>query len=534
MATKQIQSETISGNRRQPGVASRSFGPPLSRFAVRLLVALAVSGLGTKPILGQTITPAFSPTQYEADLELLDELWPAARKLNRLNDAFTVDVLIGDRSLSIPTHLFGCDPNVIPYGDRDPSFDADRQVIARGDSVLAQYFPPGSLGFAVRHHCPSHRLLDSGQGNDLRDFLKFQDTHAMALVGVQRDGQAGVITINNPQGYQGGRFGDFERAYTAIFFRPRYPEYLNAAQAAAFEANIRTMLIGFNAVSDFPFDDYDGGDPLSARNPATVIAHTLMMIKAISGDSKARSFFQRPANRIYCAELLQVSASAGLTLPLNARTFEPLVGSETWKNFCQAITDHNAGRKSLFTQLNANSLVRHVGLTLAPDDLTPCWKYAPLDLRRTEAERLAFQPMTMADLLEHFLQTYLPREEFGESLANAQAELLREVKPGLFRAMAFGQEAGHSAEQQTAEVIFSELVAVLETPYSNYQEFRAALEPVLAKARGAAGPRSLSGQGLFVPPHLLHLVAQGKQTGGLLRLDYVGHGLPFGVVRAKK
>ena len=52
----------------------------------------------------------------------------------------------------------------------------------------------------------------------------------------------------------------------------------------------------------------------------------------------------------------------------------------------------------------------------------------------------------------------------------------------------------------------------------------------MVEARQLTGPRDASGAGLFVPPSLLHVIAQGKHAGGLLRLQYVGHGLHVSMV----
>ena len=38
---------------------------------------------------------------------------------------------------------------------------------------------------------------------------------------------------------------------------------------------------------------------------------------------------------------------------------------------------------------------------------------------------------------------------------------------------------------------------------------------------------------LFVPPALIHFVAKGHCSGGLLGVEYVGHGLHFSLVRPR-
>ena len=65
----------------------------------------------------------------------------------------------------------------------------------------------------------------------------------------------------------------------------------------------------------------------------------------------------------------------------------------------------------------------------------PMPAYAPSDLQEEAEEKLAFQPMTAADIVQQFMRTHIPREILGESLAPVQGQVLMAMKPGLFEAM---------------------------------------------------------------------------------------------------
>ena len=469
--------------------------------------------------------------RHTADLERVAAQWPGGPPIDRIEDAFRVLVVLGEHRVVADTHLFGSAVRVIPYHNDDGVTDADGAPVERGDAALAEYFEPGDIGIAVKHHRTEHRVLDLGSTDpgDMKEHFKLQDTHIELVVGVERDGAPGVITLNNPQTYEDGRFGSPD--YPMVFFRPQYPEYLGADEQHAFQDNVRTMMAGFNAVSHFP-GDYNGGDPLAARDTAHVLEHVSMMVRAIAGDAEARAWFEDPENQIYCAELAHVSFSAGLHVPLNAENVVPLVGEDTWAEFERQVAAHNAGEASAFTELNENDLVRYVELTVAPDDLRPVSSYAD-DPERAESDgrRLAFKPMTMADIVEEFMRTHLPRETLGEELAPLQGAVLGHMKPGLLEAMAMDQLPETDPRRQAVEALFAEIVAVVSTPYGSYDEYRATLEPLLAQARAVTGPRDDSGVGLFVPPSLMHAVALGHQPGGLLHLRYVGHGLHWSMVR---
>ncbi|MBI5544402.1 MAG: hypothetical protein HY901_10960, partial [Deltaproteobacteria bacterium] len=147
------------------------------------------------------------------DMAKLNAQFPGDQPMTSVKDAFSLRVdLGGGNQVSSPTHLFGETVNVIPYADSDGGVDAAGIAVAYGDQAIGQYFKPGEIGFAIKHHRPSHRSLGGSNAND-KEHLKLQDTHIQIVVGVEEKdaaGQAhnGAITINNPQNYQKGEFGD--------------------------------------------------------------------------------------------------------------------------------------------------------------------------------------------------------------------------------------------------------------------------------------------------------------------------------------
>jgi hypothetical protein len=441
-------------------------------------------------------------------------------------EAYTAAITLGGKTIPAPTHLFGEAVNVIPYSNDDGVKTADDRTLTRGDAVIAKVFKPGQLGIAVKHHRSEYPTLDLDHADpaSMKEHFKLQDTHIEIVVGVKRDGKNGAITVNNPQGYENGGFGN-ER-YAMVFLRPVYPAYLTKAQQAAFEANVRTMLIGFNAVTNFP-GDYNGGDPLGARDPEHVREYVKKMVLAINGDEAAREWFKQKENQVYCAELAFLSFSAGLHVPLNDATMIPLVGQDEWTKFKAAIAKHDAGEETAFTSLNQNERVKYVrDLVTAPEDLKPAATYGPAG----EEKKLALQPLTMADILDEFLRTHIPRELFGEALAPAQAGLLAAMKPGLLEQMRMNELPASDPRRAAVEGLFGKLVEATGKSYGSYAEFRAAIEPLLVQARAVTGPRGDSGEGLFVPPSLFHVAAQGKRAG-LLRFQYEGHGVHASAVK---
>lgn len=458
---------------------------------------------------------------YKADVDAMNSIWPGATPIEKPEDAFVVDVDLGEVQFTAPTHLFGGPINVIPYADGDEVADAEGEIMERGDEVIAQAFAPGVIGFTIKHHRPSNRTMTPHDiESDIKEQVKLQDTHIGIVVGVVRDGQAGAITLNNPQSYEGGRFGS--PSYPMILVKPDWPDYLPSGYQWHFNDNTLLMMAGFNAVSNFP-GDYNGGDPLAAHSVENLEEHTAMMVRAITGDTEAQAFFQDPANLVYCAELVFLGTSAGLHFPLNADTMVPLVGEEVWGDFVAEVEKHQNGESSAFVEMNSNPLIDLVPLTLPPEDLKPVYEYAPNPSELSD--RLAFVPMTMADIVQQFLRTHVPREHLGEQMAPVQGQLLAAMKPGLLESMAMDELDESDPRRVAVDELFDAVVEVVSTPHASYGEFLANLEPLMEQARQVTGPRDDSGTGYFVPPSLYHVVAQGKHPGGLLGLNYLGHGV---------
>jgi hypothetical protein len=474
---------------------------------------------------------------YLPDLEAFNRTWSDEPRIEGLEDIFTAVVDFERHGGEFPakTHLFKERTRIIPYGDFEDEQTIRGFMVRTGDQEIARYFPPDSIGIAIKHRRPKFRRLSRVSAEEhVKEHLKLQDTHVELIIGVDRDGGPGVVSLNNPQDYLKGRFGDPD--YPMIFLEFRYPRYLDDALKRSFENNIRTMMACFNTASEFP-GEYNGGDPLAAYTPESVEEHVQQMLLAIAGNEsesrRAKEWFKAPEHWIYCSELAHVATSAGLLVPLNRTACVPLCGESVWENFCRIVEAHNRGEETPVVRDNKNKLVSLVRLAEAPEDLQPVAQYAPEDCREAEARKLSFKPMTMVDIIDHAFQAYFPREALGESIAPVQAAILRKMKRGIFESIGMDGLSETDARRVSVERLLASIIEVVETEHADYAAFRKALEPYLQEARTIAGPRpgSKSGEGFFVPPSLFHLIAEGHHDEGLLGLEYVGHGVHFSLLK---
>ncbi len=474
-------------------------------------------------------------TNYEVNIGRMNAQYPDAVPIQKAADTWTALVKIGDQTIPAPTHLFGDVINIIPYSNEDNVKDAAGKDFPRGDMIIAKHYKPGKVGIGLKMHRPERRFIDLNNADAaaMKEDFKLQDTHIEVVVGVERaeHGHPGAITLNNPQGYENGRFGN--ATYSMIFLDPSYPEWA-AGYEDEYNDNVRSILVGLNAVTDFP-GDYNGGDPLGGNTPEKVTEYVRRMVLGITGDQESLAWFQDAQNQVYCAELAFLAYSAGLITPLNKTTMEPLVGAETWAKFVAEVELHNKGvdefaetgsisTPSSFVKLNDNKRVAMVRIDLAPENLPPMAALAPNP--EVASRMLALTPMTMADIVMQFMRTHMPRQILGEALAPAQAAVLVKMKPGLLETMGLDRVPEDHPSRLAVDALFAQIVETVGTSYGSYAEFRAALEPLMAQARQVTGPRpgDETGSGLFVPPSLFHVAAQGEFSG-LLTFQYVGHGV---------
>ena len=413
----------------------------MKRTAARVSVFGIILAIATTASADPTAAP--TKTIYTPDYAKINANWPGTTPVNNLRDLFSVTMKFKDpmdptRTLSLKarTHLLGKKMRIVGYGATDSATDAAGNSRPY-DVEVAKVVKPGEVALYIKGHRPEYRTLDTTQVDpaNMKEHFKLQDTHIGIAVGIKRNGTAGAITLNNPQTYERGRFGN--KTYAGVFVKPVLPKHLSGKQKKAYMNNIRNMMVGFNAVSNFP-GDYNGGDPLGVNNPKALRTAVANMILAIAGNgvqannsvqagsvaAKAKEWFANPQNQIYCAELAYVAMSAGMIVPMNWKGVSKLKGvdgaaidSATWGRFQAAMTAHNSGQATRFTTLNDNpaaklvklatekgTLNQRFGISSIPTDLKPEAAYKP-----GRTAQLALKPQTMAGIVEGFLATHVPR-----------------------------------------------------------------------------------------------------------------------------
>lgn len=378
--------------------------------------------------------------------------------------------------------------NLIPFDD---SKGANQEA-------LAKVIPQGEIAIAIKHHSPK-------PDSEHTEVLKFQATHIQIITGVS----GGAITINNPQGYCSGGFGD--SSYPSIFIKPTFPKELNSDQTKAYMNNTRTWAVLINTFSAFP-SNYNGSDPLKCITKEMILKFGKAVIAATLGSEEARSWLKQPEQMLYCAELAFVSFNLGLYFPLNKRhledDFEALSSSLLSKEF---LLGHD------------NPHIRLVDLEMAPESLDPINEVIPTNDESSSVfwDGLVIKPFHSADIIAEFIKRAIPRIDLGEVKGSiVQVETLKQMRPSIYKVL----NLSTPALRNEFDTLLDQTEAIVSTPYDNYQQFRAALNPILQKL----GEFSLSHGMAYIPPHCFLLRAfdsiSKDYSEDIIGWDYIGHG----------
>lgn len=399
------------------------------------------------------------------------------------------------KTITANTHWVVPDPNqikLVPYND----------TLGPAQTELKKLFAKGEIGIAIKHHSPH-------PDSDMPEQIKLQCTHIQIIVGVTD----GVITINNPQNYQNGLFGD--PSYPSIFIKPKFPEHFSLEQVNAYITNIRTWLTIANTFTEFP-GNYNGSDPLTCINKDKVIQMGNALLGALQNNASDIAWLQHPDQQVYCAELALLSLNLGLHFPLNKKH----LGQQFEK-----IKSHILSKT--FLNNNGNVYAKLVDVAMASEELL-----SVDDLITTNPENkfhdLAVTPFSVADMIEQFIQRVIPRQELGETEgAKYQSIVFEKIKPTL---KDFLEIEGSTAEQEFDTAI-NEVSKIVGTAHSSYSDFRNALLPVFRKLDKISMTYGLT----YIPPHCFLVratdcITKQKQTG-LIGWSYVGHGIHSSILK---
>lgn len=469
-------------------------------------------------------------SRYEIDLEKVRQVWQC--RADSLFDLFcTRTAFHGAEPIIAPTHTLGLreqDIRLIAFdnpGAEDPEADESNQP------DIARFIAPGEFAVAIRYRYRNN-------SRDPLDEIKLRCFHSQVAIGVEKEREAGVISLANPQRFflkrnrrrtPRGLFGT--PAHVLIFLKPVFPGRLEAVQIRRYVDNITAWTAIANTFSVFPRKEFNGKDPLTTTDQEKIATLGEQLLEALLGESAAFKWLNSPENRVYCGELIHLGLNLGLYHPLSRAH----LGEEKYAT----VKSRLAGPEALST--NPNHYIRRMKLTLAANELEPIDRACDFSGEHLSPEpyfdtRLAVQPFTLADMLEVFVQMTVPREEMGEKVAPLQVQLLEKIKPEFFKAAGNGEMPPDDPNRAQIELFYQKLISVVGREYGDYQEFIARVAPFIRAAREF--PEQFKALNAFMPPHCFLARAreylQGKPRQGILGWQYLGHGLHRSLLKPRE
>lgn len=411
------------------------------------------------------------------------------RKISSFKDLYGQEMKFSDGKVikSFP-HMFGLSEEDIKIVEYDNLLGTDQQDILKmmGDRKIL---------ISVKHHAINPSLQES---------MKLQCTHIQIVIRVGDK----VFTVNNPQEYEGGLFGD--KTYPMYFLNLGFPDEMNGDLIETYEDNIIAWLAIANTFSKFP-SDYDGGDPLTAKSDEEIKKLGDKLLSALSGDQDSIDWLSKEENKLYCAELAYVGLTLGITYPLNK--------SYLSESELKLIKDQFANKK--FLSQNSNPFIELLDLKLSPENLKSFGLKEDNDFF---GNQLAIRPMKVSDMLTAFIKYSVDRESLGNSCGKYQKELFEKAMPMInpylpIEALRRGSKLNHLLE---------EVKDIFMTNYDSYHDFKSSLSKKLQEIDTEVVKYSNS-RNVFLAPHCFFIRALEnkleEKRKGLLFFDYVGHGV---------
>lgn len=416
------------------------------------------------------------------------EIW--GREVTKAAELFQLTTKVGNDEILSDPHFVGLEENRLKFLPYDNSWGLQQYALLK--NIL-----PGEIAISIKHHSP---LPDSA----MTEHIKLQCTHIQIAVGVP----GGVLTINNPQGYESGLFGD--ESYPMIFIKPKLSLEVSPQLASEYLANIRTWLVLVNTFSHFP-GDYNGGDPLTCISREDIIRFGNAIVDALLGEEAAIAWLAEESQGIYCAELAYVALNLGLYFPLNKEAL-----GTRFEAVKKALTD------KVFLERNSNPHVNLIDISTASAVLKPLdQEITSPDDKQIFWPGLAIRPFTLADLVEEYLKRTLPRASMGEAAgAKVQGDVFSSIRPDLLEMAQIPSSILEEVNQ-----MLDRIQETISTEHSSYTEFRARIAPTLLEI----SKKTLEAGIAYVPPHCFLVRAadhiSGQDQSGVLGWEYIGHGL---------
>ncbi len=500
-----------------------------------------------------------SPERFAIDPDGALKMWPGP-PLPHTEDLYTLEVDLA-KPLHLKTHVFGHN-EIVPYRPLNcakngtPIFpltlgepiDAAGHVVPV-EELQKEAFKPGQVFIALRSGRPLVRRLNKGHHELSRRLSRawnfhHNDMHSSFVIGTN----GGPCPLHIPAVEDLGTMG--KEMYPSLYFSLRFPSFpaLGAAEIAAFHENIATMALVFATQACLPeaSERLKGTDSILGTTPDELIECARRAILAALGDADSKDWFRHPDHRIYCGEFIHLAVAAGIHCPLNEAYWvsrlipgDPAASRHKFAEFESAIRLHNEATDLATSQAfsrgqaSTNRSLQKLKLSLSAPDLRPIATYAPDVLKDAVSVLMPFELLTPSQDIACVIESYLGPKAIDDISLKFVALSLREMKGTMIEMLQLDRQGKEDLARRASEVIDRTIKAVLAAARGSGKEWPR-LRTLLAPLDEICDlPRRSDGRPFVSAfPSLFHFISSGDHPNlnGILSLDFLGHGLPIGLV----
>ena len=349
--------------------------------------------------------------------------------------------------------------------------------------------------------------------NELMEiFIKNEGHHSGAIVPAIRESVTKAFaSFNEPDTYHKGLYG--ESGFVAVVQNLVFPEFVTSQFQRGYIDSIICWMALMNPFVKFSQNDFNGGDPTTVIDKASLEEFLKNCALASLGDENAIEFLKNSDNKAYCSEFVYISLNT-IVYPFNLKGLTSLLKDETKARAILVIQEkQNHRQENILSNRSANPEFQafNIQMPVVPESLPP------LDLLMAEngvnidSNSIPFPAFTLSQILRRAFRTLLPRHQDvnNPKIIQAQVKLFGYLEPLIMKqlgldnpyAEGFSEEATAERDEKVKAVQqFIKLIkSQLKRDYNSYTELDFVIDEIMKQADELIG---VSDAKYFIPPRI--------------------------------
>ncbi|MEL6162904.1 MAG: hypothetical protein AAFR37_03770 [Cyanobacteria bacterium J06628_3] len=356
-------------------------------------------------------------------------------------------------------------------------------------------------------------------------FIKNEGHHSGIIVPATREaGNKAFASFNEPDTYHKGLYG--ESGFVALAQNIVFPEFVNSKFQRGYTDSIICWMALMNPFVKFSQNDFNGGDPTTVIDKASLEEFLKNCALASLGDETAIDFFKNPDNKAYCSEFVYIGLNT-LVYPFNLQGLTSLLNDEAKAGEILAIQEkQNRRQENILSNRSANPEFQafNIQMPVVPESLPPLSLLMAENGISVDFNSIPFPAFTLSHILRRAFRTLLPRHQDvnNPKIIQAQVKLFGYLEPLIIKqlgldnpyAEGFSEEATAERNNKLAAVknFINLIKSQLKQEYNSYAELDAVIDEIMKQANELMGVGDAK---YFIPPRIYVDLGQNDGDGNL-------------------